>query len=142
MEQTVTPLSPADEAPLAAQRAVCEAYLGNDASRANYATPAGKLGLIRALLAHDVFRPEQTYELQCLGVVLGDALAQELGLRWVMVDDESGRDPALQVPGTTVLLFPLTMLAKRIERGEAVDVFELFNGVAARVDELRQTDAG
>ena len=142
MQQTVTPLSSADGARLAAQRAVCEAYLGDGASRAKYATAAGKLGLVRALLAQRVFRREQTYELQCLGVVLGDALAQELGLQWVMVDDESGRDPALQVPGTTVLLFPLTMLAKRIERGEAVDVFELFNGVAAQVDELRGTDAG
>jgi hypothetical protein len=142
MEQTVTPLSAADQARLAAQRAVCEAYLGDDASRANYATPAGKVGLLRALLAHGVFRPDQTYELQCLGVVLGDAFVQELGLQWVMVTDEAGRDPAVQVPRTTVLLFPLTMLAKRVERGETVDVFDLFNGVAAQVDELRETGTG
>ena len=142
MEQTVTPPSAADAARLTEQRAVCEKYLGDDASRANYATPAGKLGLLRALLAHRIFRPDQTYELQCLGVVLGDALVQELGLRWMMVEDDAGRDPALQLPGTSVLLFPLTMLAKRIERGEEVDVFHLFNGVAAKVDELREADAG
>ena len=36
-----------------------------------------------------------------------------------MVEDEKGRDPAIRIPGTTVILFPLTMISKRIERGEA-----------------------
>lgn len=136
MNQRVTDPTPDDEARLAAQRAVCEAYIGDEQSRAHYATAAGKLGLVRALLAAGVFRPDQTYELQCMGIVLGDAFVQELGMRWVTVEDEHGRDPALQLPGTSVLLFPLTMVAKRVERGEAVDVFDLFNGVAAQLDDL------
>ena len=34
--------------------------------------------------------------------------------------------------------FPLTMISKRVERGEKVDVFELFNGVAAEVEAVRK----
>jgi hypothetical protein len=32
------------------------------------------------------------------------------------------------------------MISKRIERGETVDVFELFNWTAAKVKELRASD--
>jgi hypothetical protein len=59
-------------------------------------------------------------------------------VEWVMVEDAFGRDPAVRLPGTTILLFPLTMISKRIERGEAVDVVALFNGIAAQVDQLRR----
>jgi Domain of unknown function (DUF3806) len=73
--------------------------------------------------------PTETYKLQCLGITLGDALVQELGMEWVMVEDDYGRDPAIRLPGTTVVLFPLTMISKRVERGETVDIMELFRGV-------------
>jgi Domain of unknown function (DUF3806) len=73
--------------------------------------------------------PTETYKLQRLGITLGDALVQELGMEWVMVEDDYGRDPAIRLPGTTVVLFPLTMISKRVERGETVDIMELFRGV-------------
>jgi hypothetical protein len=133
--QQISEPTPEDLQHLAKQRAFIEGYLA-DASRDAYATAAGKLGLLRALLEAKVFRPDQTWELQSMGIVLGDALAQELGLRWVMVQDEYGRDPALAVPGRSVLIFPLTMVAKRVEAGQPVDVFDLFNWAAARTREL------
>lgn len=136
--QKVTTLTDADQQRLHEQRAVVEKYLADDVSRQKYQTAAGKLGLIRAVLQANVFKPNQTYELQCLGIVLGDAFVQELKMEWVMVEDQYGRDPAVRVPGTTIIMFPLTMVSKRIERGEKVDVFELFNGVAAQVDDIKR----
>ena len=140
--QVVALPAPEDEERLATQRAVVEHYLGDDErSRENYRSAAGKLGLLRALLEQRVFKAEQTYELQCMGIVLGDAFVQELGMDWVMVDDAQGRDPAVRVPNTSIILFPLTMISKRIEQGEALDVFNLFNGMAAQVASLRTTGA-
>ena len=55
-----------------------------------------------------------------------------------MVEDEHGRDPAVRMPKTSIILYPLTMISKRIERGDQVDVFELFNGLAAQVEELQR----
>ncbi len=137
-QQKVTTLTEVDANGLREQRAVVERYLGNDASKEKFKTAAGKLGTIRAILQAGVFKPNQTYELQCLGIVLGDAFVQELGMEWAMVEDQYGRDPAVRVPGTSIILFPLTMISKRIENGEQVDVFALFNGVAAQVDDLRR----
>jgi len=135
-EQNITALTETDEQRLRDQRAVVERFLGNEDSRQKYGTAAGKLGTIRAVLDAGIFGRDQTYELQCLGVVLGDAFVQELGMEWIMVDDAYGRDPAVRMPKTTIILFPLTMVSKRIEQGERVDVFDLFNGVAAQVDGL------
>lgn len=129
--------APADLKRLSDQRAVVEGYLADD-SRANYAKPAGKLGLLRALLTQKVFKPTQTYELQCMGVVLGDAFVQELGMEWVTVTDEHGANAAVRLPGTSVIIFPLSMISKRVERGESVDVFDLFNGIAAEIERVKQ----
>ena len=134
--QQTTELTPEDLDRLAKQRAFIEQYLGDDASREKYKAAAGKLGLLRALLNANVFKPHQTWELQSMGVVLGDAFVQELGLRWVVVQDEYGRDPALAVPGKTVLIYPLTMISKRVEAGKVVDVFNLFNFTAEQIDVL------
>jgi hypothetical protein len=136
--QKIEPLNPDDRARIAQQRAVIEKYLGGDASNLEkYQTVAGKLGLLRALLAQRVFQPTQTYELQCMGIILGDALVQYCGVEWRAVEDQYSRDPCVQVPGSTVVVFPLTMISKRVERGEAVDVFDLFNQTGAKIQELR-----
>src|SRR5258706_7581618 len=78
--QKVSLPSIADLEWLATQRAVVEKYLGDDDARTKYTKPAGKLGLLRALLTQKVFKPTQTHELQCMGIVLGDTFVQELGM--------------------------------------------------------------
>lgn len=136
--QKVMPLSPTDNERLTKQRAVCEKYLGDEKSKNNYKTAAGKLGLLRALIEKRIFKPTQTHELQSMGVVLGDAFVQELKMEWVIVEDSHGRDPAVRVPKTSIIIYPLTMISKRIEKGERVDVFDLFNGVADKIDALKK----
>src|SRR5215467_15261872 len=139
--QQVSSLTPKDVERLAQQRAAMEKYLGDEHSKQNYKTAAGKLGLLRALIENRVFKPSQTYELQSMGIVLGDAFVQELGMEWVIVQDAYGRDPAVRLPRTSIIIFPLTMISKRIEKGEQVDVFDLFNGVANEVETLRKKGA-
>ncbi len=139
--QKITKPTDSDLNRLKDQRAVVEKFLADENSRQKYRTAAGKLGTIRAILDAKAFKPSQTYELQCLGIVLGDAFVQEMKMEWVMVEDQDGRDPAVQLPGTSIILYPMTMISKRIERAEKIDVFDIFNGVAAKVDEM-QKEAG
>ncbi|WP_019142886.1 DUF3806 domain-containing protein [Noviherbaspirillum massiliense] len=125
-----------DRAQLDKQRAVVEHYLADEESRKRYQTAAGKLGTLRALLEARVFKPEQSYELQCMGVVPGDAFVQDMVFEWVIVEDEQGRDPAIRYRDTSIILYPFTMISKRIERGDEVDIFDLYNGIAGRVEEM------
>lgn len=102
-----------------------------------YETLAGKLAVLNAILGNGWVQATEAVKLQCLGVAFGDALEQQLGLKWMAIEDERGRDPGLVLPGTSIRLFPMTMISKRIERGEMVDVYELFGGVLKSVAGIR-----
>ena len=136
MEQRIEPLTPADLADLAAKRDWVRGHY-EEPDRHAYETLEGKLRLLDAILEHCWIGPEETLKLQCLGVTFGDALAQRLGLAWMAVEDSQGRDPALIVEGTSIVLFPLTSISKRIERGEQVVIDDLFEGACATIERLR-----
>jgi hypothetical protein len=137
MDQKCEPLNPDDIADLAAKRTwVREHY--DEAARHKYDTLDGKLRLIDTILRNKWIAPGETLKLQRLGVTFGDALAQKLGLTWVAVEDQYGRDPALTVEGTSILAFPLTSISKRVERGEEVEVYGLFEDACGTIERLRR----
>ena len=125
MAQTIREQTEEESARLEAQRKWVREHYQHDAESA-YSTVAGKLAVVNAILKSGWVEPHETVKLQCLGVAFGDALAQDLGLRWVTVEDEEGTDPALIYDGQSITVFPLTSISKRIERGETVDVYNLF----------------
>ena len=120
------PLSPDDQQNLAEARQWLKDHFTDDQDQ-KYEPVEGKLRLLEAILDNGWVEPSETWKLQALGICLGDALAQKLLLNWVLVDDDYGRSPALNWPGTTIYSFPQTMISKRIEQGEAVDVRALFD---------------
>lgn len=134
MSQVVTLPSAEDAEQIEAQRRWVREHFDENA-RQLYEHRDEKLRLLQTILDAGWIEASETVKLQCLGITLGDALVQELGLEWVMVEDEYGRDPAIRKPGTTVIAFPLTMISKRVERGDAVVVRDLFDGV---VDHVRR----
>ncbi len=92
--------------------------------------------LLQRILDAKVLKSDQTWELQSLGVVFGDALVKWLaGLHWMQVTDEYGTDPALLYKDTTLQLNPVTMLQKRVEDGKTIDVLDL---VAALEDHVQE----
>ena len=118
-------LSHQDRTRLAQQRAIVIA-----AARQRYGTSVLKktvadLPILQRLIDDKVFNKTQTYELQSLGIAFGDVLESELPLQWVMVTDEYGTDPTLRFKGTTVQINALTMISKRIEKDEKVNLSEL-----------------
>ena len=135
MDQRVERPGDDDLARVEAQRKWVREHFTPDAEH-KYGVLAEKLRLLQTILDAGWVEPHDTVKLQCLGITLGDALVQELDMEWVAVEDEYGRDPAIRYPGTTVILFPLTMISKRIERGDAVDVGDLFSKAVQQVREL------
>ncbi len=116
-EQKIVPLNAENVARLAKQRAVIESMIhGIPAMMAKYETPQGKVDILGAILKQNIFKPTETYQLQCMGIVFGDALASETGLEWYMVEDQFGSDPILTFPGTTLIVGALTMISKRVEQ--------------------------
>jgi hypothetical protein len=131
-------LSREDRTRLEEQRAIVAA-----AAKQRYGTSLGKtvadLPVLQGLIDGKVFSKSQTYELQSLGIAFGDVLASELPLRWVMVTDEYGTDPTLRFKSTTVQINALTMISKRIEKDEKVNLSELLHITREQLKRLSET---
>jgi hypothetical protein len=95
------------------------------------------LELIQRVLDQGLVEPEATYTLQAFGLAFGRVFLNEFpDYDWWMVEDEHGRDPAIRYKETSLLVFPMTMISKRIEDGDPFDVCELFDGLAKQLAEL------
>ena len=122
----IRPLEPSDRQQMARQR-----ELVGELARRHVGTPlsGGSLEDLRVLqdiLDQRLLGADQVYELQALGVVLGDVMAEQLSLSWVVVDDELGRSRALRYRTSPNLLFPVTMISRRLQFEERFSVLELY----------------
>jgi Domain of unknown function (DUF3806) len=140
MTQTLNDMSDDEIARLEAQRSWVRDHYEPHA-RPKYETIEGKLALLDAILGNGWVQASETVKLQSLGIAFGDALAQRLGLRWVTVEDEYGRDPALKLDGTSIVTFPLTAISKRAERGERIDVYGLFESACSSIEQAARDGA-
>lgn len=84
------------------------------------------LDLLQALLDKRLVRREQTRELQAMGVVMGDLLATELDMHWVIYEDSVGRSRALRYKESDDFLFPMTMISRRREAGNHTTVAAIY----------------
>jgi len=129
------PLSDTDRAWLEDARAWVKGHF-SEGAEAKYSSLDGKLSVVDAILTNGRVLPNETWKLQALGAAFGDALGQRLLLEWVSVEDEYGATAALNLPGTSLLSFPLTTISKRIERSETVDVRSFFDQACASLREM------
>jgi hypothetical protein len=118
-------LSDADRVRLDQQRTIVAAAAKQKYGTGGLTKTVADLPVLQRLIDDNVFNKTQTYELQSLGVAFGDVLAKELPLSWVMVTDEYGTDPTLRYKDKPVNINALTMISKRIERGEVVNLVQL-----------------
>ena len=106
-----------------------------------YDTIDGKLKLLNTILKSNWIEPHEKLKLQCLGITLGDIIVQDMAFVWIEVTDEYGNDPAIQLPDTSLILYPMTMISKRIEVGKQVEIYEFYEGlkehIKERINELK-----
>ncbi len=134
MEQTISALNGGDLDRLARQLARVDALVAEHLG-GGLIDDDRDLDALQGLL--DSGQVGAIADLQGLGLVLGQRLVAAIaGLGWVIVEDEAGRDPALRLGDTSLIVFPLTMIAKRVERGEAFTVRDMFDGLRRQIDEI------
>ncbi len=103
----------------------------DDLSRAEagsqfHGTKEHDLALLQTLLDRKLVRFDQKKELQAMGVIMGDLLAQELSLHWVIYEDKIGRSRALRYRETDNYLFPMTMISRRREANNLLPVAQIY----------------
>jgi hypothetical protein len=95
------------------------------------------IDLLQTLLDQRLVRADQVQELQAMGVILGDLLAAELGMHWVIFEDPLGRSRALRYRETDNFLFPITMIARRREVGNTTPVADIYQKAYDIIDSSR-----
>lgn len=101
---------------------------------------------LQRIVAQGGFGADDTEALQALGIVFGKVFVNATpGWDWWVVEDEYGKDACIRYRDATLLAFPQTMISKRVEDGEAVDVAALYAGLKQQLEAIRQAhyaDAG
>ena len=101
-------LTNADEIQMDFQRRVAHELVVRHLGQPMKGDELSDLGLIQRLLDGNAVDPDSTFELQALGVALGDVMAARLHLSWVIAEDDAGRSRALRYGDTDLLIFPVT----------------------------------
>ncbi|WP_146580020.1 DUF3806 domain-containing protein [Neorhodopirellula pilleata] len=73
-------------------------------------------------------------DLEAIGVVFGDLIANDSPMTWVTVEFEGERMFAMTYPKTSVVLFPIAMIDKRARKGEVIDLPTLVSDTIATVE--------
>ena len=99
------------------------------------------LKLIQKFLDNKKFNAENTLELQSLGIAFGDYIQYKYpNFQWSILHDEYGRDFCLNYAKTTITIFPQTMISKRVEDAEEINIESLLSGVLRIVKEINEKE--
>jgi len=133
-EVEIGQLSQLDRHYMAAQRELLGDLTARHYGKHFTGTRDNDLELLQRLLDDSLVRDDQTRELQAMGVILGDLLAAELSLHWVIYTDQLGRSRALRYKNTENYLFPMTMISRRREAGNHTPVEAIFAKAKAAIE--------
>jgi hypothetical protein len=131
--QEITTLLPAHAERLQQWRRAAVESAKATLGRSSFAGGDSDLQVIQSVLDHLSFDQADTLALEGLGIIMGDVLARKLDLRWVTMTQGTESMPALQYQESGILMYPRDLIVKRIERGETVDVMDLFNTLVEHV---------
>jgi len=92
-----------------------------------------ELDYLQRLLDDRRVTGDQRELLQAMGILLGDLLAAELDLDWVIYEDARGRSRALQIDDSDNFVFPVTMISRRWEVGDRKPVRAIYADAAEAV---------
>ena len=96
------------------------------------------LNRLQAIIDSNQIPVENTQELQSLGIVFGKVFVNETpNYDWWVLEDEYGKDACVRYKETSLMAFPQTMLSKRVEDGEKLDVHEIFHGLKNELERIR-----
>jgi hypothetical protein len=96
-----------------------------------------ELELLQRLLVDRHVREDQRSELQAMGVLLGDVLAESLDMHWVIYEDKVGRSRALRYRDSDNYLFPVTMISRRREAMNLQTVQSIYSNAYDIIDAAR-----
>lgn len=132
----IDPLTTSDSTQLERQRSIVSRVVRDNFGYVKLEGSTSDLYYLQKIVDKQLIAKQDTYDLQALGVVLGDVMAKNLSLKWVVVEDRYGRNRALRFENSENLFFPITMISRRVHSGMDVDVRALYKETEQTVKAL------
>ena len=95
------------------------------------------LALLQHMLDQRLVGPDELSEMQAMGIIMGDLLAAECDMDWVVYTDQAGRSRALRYRGGDFFLYPVTMISRRRTAGDMTPVSGVYERAARLVEANR-----
>lgn len=134
----ISQLSPLDNTYMLQQRQSMQTLAARHLGRQFSGDKKRDLELLQALLDKGLVGDSQRRELQAMGIILGDILAKELGMHWVVYEDKIGRSRALRLKSTEHYLFPVTMIARRRQVANRQPVADIYQRAVDSIASVRE----
>lgn len=118
------------------EREAMEQALRLAARMAKKALPLG-FADVQRLYDHALRQAERDdEEVIALGIAFGAAINERAGFDWVRVSDQWGDETCVGPPDKTIHCAPISMIQKRLNRQEQVDLRQLAEASISRIEEL------
>ncbi len=122
----ITALSPVDHQYMEQQRSLLDDLARIKLGGRFTGSKDHDLNLLQRMLDDEVVTSNQVRELQAMGVIMGELLARELSMHWVIYDDKLGRSRALRYRDSDNYLFPMTMISRLRTAGNLKSVADIY----------------
>jgi hypothetical protein len=131
-----TPLSTAALEEMSGARAFIADVAKNLVAGSELTQSDRDLPVLQALASHEAMKHANYEAWVALGIAFGDALAAYVpGLVWRLVTDQRSTYAALQFEGKALSVAAPTMLWKRVERGEDIDLVYIASELKTLIEE-------
>jgi hypothetical protein len=130
---TILELTDADKAQLASYRTAALKLVAQADPGHEQDSPVPLISIQRAVDL--VTRSTDPNAIYGLGVLIGDNFVHKHKMQWLVTQDQYGRDPVVFVPQTVYSIGALTIVSKRIEDGQHLDVQDFVSQVEKHMKE-------
>ncbi len=136
-ERQISDLGMLDRWFMDSQRQLMDEIVRNNFGSRFRGEKGSDLALLQRILDEGLVKGDQTRELQAMGVIIGDLLAADLDMHWVVYEDNVGRSRALRYRETESYLFPMTMISRRRAVDNMDSVREIYDKAYNTISQLR-----
>ena len=126
MEDRISNLSPDDETWLRRAEEHIASFVRTRNGGGEFERTHNDLRRLQCLIDDHAITKKNVLEAQCIGVVLGNLLAENTSMRWKRVANEYGDMISLHDERIGFTLYPVTMISKRLEGRRSIDLIALY----------------
>jgi hypothetical protein len=137
IDPRISELTPTDQQYMGQQRRLIDDLARVELGSQINGNTTHDLNVLQRLLDRGLVQSQQTQELQAMGIILGDLLAAELDMHWVVYEDSIGRSRALRYRQSEEYLFPVTMISRRREVDNRQPVADIYHKAYDIIDAAR-----